>query len=75
MSPTIVLHDGKPILAVGAAGGPMIITQVTQVLLRYLGLEQSYIYCIGKPPRIHQQWKPDKVFFDKLFYPYRSSLP
>src|SRR5215471_19359446 len=38
MSPTIVLQDGKPIIAVGAAGGPKIITQVVLELVRMLDL-------------------------------------
>lgn len=64
MSPTIVVHNKQPIMAVGAAGGPMIITQVTQALIRYLGFNES-LYTSVASPRIHQQWKPDKVFFDK----------
>jgi gamma-glutamyltranspeptidase/glutathione hydrolase len=32
MSPTIVLRDGRPFLAVGAAGGSTIITTVLQIL-------------------------------------------
>ena len=38
MSPTIVLENGQPILTVGAAGGPTIITQVVQALVRRLDL-------------------------------------
>ena len=33
MSPTIVLKDDKPILAVGAAGGPTIITQTLLAII------------------------------------------
>jgi gamma-glutamyltranspeptidase/glutathione hydrolase len=33
MAPTIVLRDGKPLLAVGTPGGSMIITTVLQILL------------------------------------------
>lgn len=64
MSPTIVVRNKQPVMAVGAAGGPMIITQVTQALVRYLALEES-LYTALASPRVHQQWKPDKVFFDK----------
>ena len=38
MSPTIVLEDGKPFLAVGSPGGSMIITTVLQILLDRLDL-------------------------------------
>ncbi|MGS2716971.1 gamma-glutamyltransferase [Eionea flava] len=64
MSPTIVVHEGKPILSIGAAGGPMIITQVVQGIVNNIGLQQS-LYASLANPRIHQQWRPEKVFFDK----------
>lgn len=74
MSPTLVLKNGKPILAIGAAGGPMIITQVTQALVNYLGEGDSLYTAIAKP-RIHQQWLPKKVFFDKtLPQPQQTAL-
>lgn len=36
MSPTIVMRDGKPIMSVGAAGGPRIITSTLQLILNTL---------------------------------------
>lgn len=60
MSPTIVLRNKQPILAVGAAGGPTIITQVLQVLVRVLDLEQSLGAAVSAP-RVHHQWRPDKL--------------
>ena len=60
MSPTIVLEDGQPMLTVGAAGGPTIITQVVQALVR-----RSTSACRSTrrlaQPRIHHQWSPDAV--------------
>ena len=42
MSPTIVLDkDGKPVMTVGAAGGPKIITQVLLAIVRVLDFDQS----------------------------------
>ena len=41
MSPTIVLRDGKPVLAVGSPGGSTIITTVLQVLLNRLDFGMS----------------------------------
>lgn len=64
MSPTIVVRDGRPIMSIGAAGGPMIITQVVQGIINNIGLQQSLYESLASP-RIHQQWKPEKVFFDK----------
>jgi gamma-glutamyltranspeptidase/glutathione hydrolase len=60
MSPTIVLRDQQPILAVGAAGGPTIITQVLQVLVRVLDLEQPLSEAVSSP-RVHHQWRPDEL--------------
>jgi gamma-glutamyltranspeptidase/glutathione hydrolase len=39
MSPTIVLKAGQPILAVGAAGGPTIITQTVGNIIGVLDLD------------------------------------
>lgn len=64
MSPTIVVREGVPVMAIGAAGGPMIITQVAQGIINSIGLKQSLYQSLASP-RIHQQWKPDTVFFDK----------
>jgi len=38
MSPTIVLKDGQPIISLGAAGGPKIISAVLQELVDMLDL-------------------------------------
>ncbi len=64
MSPTIVMKDGKPVMTLGAAGGPMIITQVTQGIINHLLLGQT-LYDSLASPRIHQQWLPDILFHDK----------
>lgn len=64
MSPTIVVKDGKPIMTVGAAGGPMIITQVVQAIARHLLLEQD-LYQSLAAPRVHHQWLPPRVYHDK----------
>lgn len=64
MSPTIVLDsDGKPILTVGAAGGPKIITQVVLAIVRRLDFQQSLSNALGRP-RIHHQWRPDQIAFE-----------
>jgi gamma-glutamyltranspeptidase/glutathione hydrolase len=60
MSPTIVLDDGKPVMSVGAAGGPTIITQVVQALVRRLDLGLPLDQALAHP-RIHHQWSPDAV--------------
>src|SRR5690606_2836971 len=59
MSPTIVLDQEKqPILSIGAAGGPKIITAVLLGIVRYLDFEQPLSQAIGDP-RFHHQWRPN----------------
>jgi gamma-glutamyltranspeptidase/glutathione hydrolase len=64
MSPTIVLKDGKPVLVVGAAGGPTIITQVLLAIVRTVDFGLPPAEAIGRP-RFHQQWKPDNLRIER----------
>lgn len=64
MSPTIVLQDGKPIIALGAAGGPKIITAVLLELVAMLDLGMTPAEALAQP-RIHQQWSPNEVLIEK----------
>ena len=49
MSPTIVLRDGKPLLAVGSPGGSTIITTVLQILIDRLDLGLTLPEAIADP--------------------------
>jgi gamma-glutamyltranspeptidase/glutathione hydrolase len=49
MSPTIVLKHGKPVLAVGAAGGATIITTVLQILIDKLDLGMTLPQAMAAP--------------------------
>ena len=49
MAPTIVLHDGRPFLALGSPGGSMIITTVLQTLLDRLDFGMSLPEAIAAP--------------------------
>ncbi len=60
MSPILVLRGGRPILAVGASGGPTIISSVLQVLLRTLKGGQNLTSAISAP-RVHTQWRPQEL--------------
>lgn len=65
MSPTIVLDgEGKPVMTVGAAGGPKIITQVVLALIRTLDLEHDFAAAIAAP-RIHHQWQPNSILIEE----------
>ena len=63
MSPTIVLRDGRPVLTVGAAGGPKIITQVALTIIRHLHLGLPLEKAIAAP-RFHHQWSPDRLYVE-----------
>jgi gamma-glutamyltranspeptidase/glutathione hydrolase len=63
MSPTIVLKEGKPIIAIGAAGGPKIISAVTLGLIRMLDLQRTPAEALAGA-RIHQQWSPDELMVE-----------
>jgi gamma-glutamyltranspeptidase/glutathione hydrolase len=49
MSPTIVLEDGRPLLALGSPGGSMIITTVLQLLVDRLDLGAALPQAIAAP--------------------------
>jgi len=63
MSPTIVFKDGQPVITLGAAGGPKIISAVLQELVNLLDLGMTPQQAVAAP-RIHQQWLPDKLFVE-----------
>jgi gamma-glutamyltranspeptidase / glutathione hydrolase len=63
MSPTFVLKDGQPILTLGAAGGPTIITQVVMGIIRHLDFGQPIDQAVNAA-RIHHQWSPDKLLVE-----------
>lgn len=65
MSPTIFLKEGKPVLAVGAAGGSRIISSVLQVSLNYLSVFPGDLRKALFAPRVHHQWVPDKLSLEK----------
>ena len=63
MSPTIVLKNGKPVMTVGAAGGPTIITQAVWAIVNHLDLGMNVGDAIARP-RIHHQWSPDQLLVE-----------
>lgn len=64
MSPTIVLKNNQPILALGAAGGPTIISQVLLELVEVLDLGWPIEVAIAQP-RWHHQWSPDELIVER----------
>jgi len=66
MSPTIVLRDGQPFLAIGAAGGPTIISQVVINLIGVLDLGLPLDAALAQP-RFHHQWRPDELRIEETW--------
>ncbi|MCP2338614.1 gamma-glutamyltransferase [Actinomadura rupiterrae] len=65
MAPTIVLKDGRPVLAVGTPGGSTIITTVLQILLNRIDLGMSLPDALAAP-RATQRNTP-QVFAEQAF--------
>ncbi|MGI9519060.1 MAG: gamma-glutamyltransferase [Pirellulaceae bacterium] len=66
MSPSIILKDGQPVMTVGAAGGPRIITQVLLAIIRRIDLQMDIDEAVsGK--RFHHQWSPDLLALENGF--------
>ena len=63
MSPTIVVRGDKPILILGGAGGPTIITAVLQTIIDVLDFNQELSTAMAQP-RFHHQFKPDVLVME-----------
>lgn len=65
MTPTIILKDNNPYMIVGSPGGSTISTVVLQVVLNVLDFGMDIQQAIDMP-RIHHQWFPDKLQYEKF---------
>ena len=64
MTPTIVMRkDGTPWFALGARGGPRIISAVLQSVINVIDHDQNIQQAIDSP-RVHHQWFPDEVLYE-----------
>lgn len=64
MTPTIVLRkDGTLWFALGARGGPRIISAVTQSVINVIDHDMNIQAAIDAP-RIHHQWFPDELLYE-----------
>ena len=64
MSPTLVLKNGKPLLAVGAAGGPTIISQTLLTIVYMIDFGMPLDAAL-KTTRFHHQWVPDELRIER----------
>jgi gamma-glutamyltranspeptidase / glutathione hydrolase len=60
MTPTIVTKDGEPILCVGAAGGPTIVSATVQTIVNVIDFGLDVEAAVAAP-RVHAQWMPNAV--------------
>ena len=78
MAPTVVLRDGRPVLAVGGRGGRRILNALCSTLLPFIASDQSMGQSIDAP-RLHTEggltlmlddlWRQEDVaYFNKLGY-------
>jgi gamma-glutamyltranspeptidase/glutathione hydrolase len=68
MTPTILLKDGQPFLALGSPGGPTIINTVLEVIVNvidfHMGLQDAVNW-----PRFHHQHIPDEIRMEPGYSP------
>jgi gamma-glutamyltranspeptidase / glutathione hydrolase len=64
MTPSIVEKDGKLFLIAGSPGGSTIPTTVFQVITNVIDYKMS-IACAVDTGRFHDQWRPDRIVFEK----------
>lgn len=64
MTPAIVLRkDGSLWFALGARGGPRIITAVLQTIINMIDHDMNIQEAVDAP-RIHHQWFPDEILYE-----------
>ena len=68
MTPTIVVHDGKPFLVLGSPGSSKIITTVANVLMGVVDYGMNIQEAVDAP-RFHNQWLPDVLNVERWFSP------
>ena len=73
MVPTIVLKDGKPLLALGSPGGPTIINSVLEVIVNVLDFGMNVQDAVNWP-RFHHQWMPDVLNMEPGYSPDTVAL-
>jgi gamma-glutamyltranspeptidase/glutathione hydrolase len=73
MTPTIVLKEGKPVLALGSPGGPTIINTVLEVMVNFLDFHMNVQDAVDWP-RFHHQWMPDELRVEPGYSPDTVAL-
>ncbi len=68
MTPTIVFKDGEPFLVTGSPGGSRIITTVVQLVVNVIDYRMN-VAAATAAPRIHHQWRPDRLRYERGISP------
>ena len=63
MSPTLVMRGKQFYMALGAAGGPTIITTIAQAIENVIDFGMN-IRAANDSARYHMQWKPDVIYWE-----------
>ena len=63
MAPTIVLKNDKPVMILGARGGPKIITSVFQTILNVIDFGMNIKEAVAAP-RFYHYWLPDTLEYE-----------
>jgi gamma-glutamyltranspeptidase/glutathione hydrolase len=71
MSPTIVLKDDKPVLALGTPSGTRILTCVAQTILNYIEHDLP-LYDSVMATRFHHQWNPNEIRIEEKGLPKKT---
>ena len=64
MSPTIVTKDGKVVMVLGSPGGSRIISATLQTAVNIIDYDMFPQEAVDAA-RIHHQWLPDEVYYEK----------
>ena len=64
MSPTIVMRNNKPIVALGSPSGTRIISCVLQTIVNNFVYDTGLYQAIALP-RFHHQWQPDVLWLEQ----------
>ncbi len=64
MSPTIVIENDRPLLALGSPSGTRILTCVASTILNVLMYDLD-LYTAVSAVRYHHQWRPDQIRVDR----------
>ena len=63
MTPTLAIRNGRAVVAVGASGGPLIISSTLEVLTNVLDYDMPPEAAVAAP-RVHHQWMPDVLLVE-----------